>query len=411
MTAISVTMPSLYAKQRAAFFTDARYSVTEAATKAGKTVAAIVWQAEQVMADQREGNHWWVAPVYPQSEIAYRRAKRMFRGLYTHNDTEKRLTFRNGAVWWFKSGEKPDNLYGEDVYSAVIDEFTRCREDSWHAVRSTLTATRGPIRMIGNVKGRGNWGYKFAQKIRQGGIDGEYHVITADDAVAAGVMQEAEVQDAEAALPDAVFRELFYCEPSDDQGNPFGITHIARCVAPLSTRTPAYFGVDLAKSHDWTVIVGLDDAGHVCSFDRFQDSWERTTERVLSTVNGWPTMADSTGVGDPIVEKMQRVRKNIEGFKFSATSKQQLMEGLAVAIQSGGVRFPDNEIRKELEIYEYEYTRTGTRYTAPAGLHDDCVCALALAVKCMGEIKNRPRAVVGGWSPDIEYDDGDAPWA
>ncbi|GAG10318.1 unnamed protein product, partial [marine sediment metagenome] len=32
----------------------------------------------------------------------------------------------------------------------------------------------------------------------------------------------------------------------------------------------------------------------------------------------------------------------------------------------------------ELEAFEYEYTRTGVRYSAPEGLNDDCVCALAL---------------------------------
>ena len=39
----------------------------------------------------------------------------------------------------------------------------------------------------------------------------------------------------------------------------------------------------------------------------------------------------------------------------------------------------------ELETFEYEYTRTGVRYTAPTGLHDDGVCALALALKCWRE--------------------------
>jgi hypothetical protein len=28
--------------------------------------------------------------------------------------------------------------------------------------------------------------------------------------------------------------------------------------------------------------------------------------------------------------------------------------------------------------FEFEYTRTGVRYTAPTGLHDDAVCGLAL---------------------------------
>ena len=36
---------------------------------------------------------------------------------------------------------------------------------------------------------------------------------------------------------------------------------------------------------------------------------------------------------------------------------------------------------EELESFEYEYTRTGVRYSAPQGCHDDTVCALALAWK------------------------------
>ncbi len=55
------------------------------------------------------------------------------------------------------------------------------------------------------------------------------------------------------------------------------------------------------------------------------------------------------------------------------------MEGLAVAIQKREVIFPDGPIRLELENFEYEYSRTGVKYTAPEGMHDDCVCALALA--------------------------------
>jgi hypothetical protein len=57
------------------------------------------------------------------------------------------------------------------------------------------------------------------------------------------------------------------------------------------------------------------------------------------------------------------------------------MEGLSVAIQQRRVHFPEGPLLSELETFEYEYTRTGVRYRAPDGLHDDCVCALALAVQ------------------------------
>ena len=69
-----------------------------------------------------------------------------------------------------------------------------------------------------------------------------------------------------------------------------------------------------------------------------------------------------------------------EAFKFTSASKQALMEGLAVAIQQKHITFPAGPIQAELEAFEYVYERTGVRYSAPSGLHDDCVMALALAV-------------------------------
>lgn len=101
----------------------------------------------------------------------------------------------------------------------------------------------------------------------------------------------------------------------------------------------------------------------------------------MAEVGKVPTLVDSTGAGDPILEDLQAASPGVfEGFKFTQQSKQQLMEGLAVGIQSGRVLFPEGPITSELEAFEYTYTRTGVLYSAPEGMHDDCVCALALAV-------------------------------
>lgn len=406
MPTIEVNMPTLYRKQADAFFNAARYSICEASTKAGKTLGCLVWQGTQVMRDRRKMNHWWVAPVYPQSAIAYRRAKEMFHGLFDHNDTDMRLTFRNGATWWFKSGEKPDNLYGEDVASCVVDEFTRVREEAWHAARSTLTHTRGQVRLIGNVKGRANWGYQMARKAEAGEQGYAYHKIVAQDAVDAGVLDAAEIEDARRVLPDAVFRELYECVPADDGGNPFGLTAIRSCIAEIGQhRAPVAMGVDLAKSHDHTVVVGLDDMGNVVTLERWQGDWGQTRSRILALCNGWPTLIDSTGVGDPIVEDLQRIRPNMTGFRFSAQSKQQLMEGLATAIHTQEIRFPDGWLVNELEAFEYEYTRTGVKYSAPTGLHDDGVCALALALKCWRERSRQAFNVRSLGELDNNFDD------
>jgi hypothetical protein len=289
MTQYSYTRPKLYDKQREAIFHDKRYGMVEASTKAGKTLGCIVWLFEQALQGKAGDNYWWVAPIFPQAKIAYRRLKRfMPNTLYESNESELTITLPNGCVLWFKGADKPDSLYGEDVKAAVGDEASRWKEQSWYALRSTLTATRGKVRLIGNVKGRKNFFYQLCRKAESGEPDMHYAVITAYDAVAGGILALEEVEDAKRQLPEHVFNELYLCQPADDGGNPFGIKQIADCIKPLSSLPAKYYGVDLAKSYDWTVIIGLDANGDVCKFERFQKPWVDTVSAVKRIVSKYP---------------------------------------------------------------------------------------------------------------------------
>lgn len=403
----SINLPPVAEYQGRSIFSPARCVVIEATTKAGKTLGCIWWLIYQAIT-MGAGEYWWVAPVYPQSLIAFRRTKTMLsesdpdQRQWKANEAEHFIRFSNGATLWFKSADNPDLLYGEDVRACVIDEATRCKEECWYAIRSTLTATRGMVRIIGNVKGKKNWAYKLARRVEAGDLPGwERHAISCWDAVKAGIIDHDEVEAARRELPAAVFAELYEGIPSEDGSNPFGYASIAACIQPLTSGPPSCFGSDLAKSQDWTVYVGLDTGGHCCMFDRWQHvPWNQTMDRLASVIGERQALIDSTGVGDPVVEELQRRCPAVEGFKFTGPSKQQLMEGLAVAIQQRNVTFPDGVIRSELESFEYEATRTGVRYSAPEGMHDDCVMALALAVRKLG---TRGLAeLVGGLRPNYD---------
>ncbi|CAB5218082.1 Terminase-like family [uncultured Caudovirales phage] len=376
---IDYQRPFLYEYQKAILNSDARFTVTEASTKVGKTASHIIWLFEQALKLKENQSVWWVAPVYAQAEIAFNRMKAQIsdKNFFKSNETKLKLTLPTGAIIQFKSAEKPDNLYGDDVYAAVFDEFTRAREEAWFALRSTLTATNGKCKFIGNVKGKKNWGFRLAQRAKQKEQNFEHFRITAYDAAAEGLLSLDEIEQAKRDLPDNVFRELYMAEASDDGSNPFGLAYIQQCCYELSSGVPVCYGIDLAKSYDHTVIIGLDKNGHVCHFDRFQKDWRQTTQTILNLPNAQIAI-DSTGVGDPIGEDIARV-KDVELFKFTSSSKQQIMEGLALAIQQRKIAFPDGAIKDELDNFEFEYTRTGVKYSAPTGLHDDCVCALALA--------------------------------
>jgi len=389
----TLKLPPMAQYQMDAIFCAERSSIIEATTKCGKTFGCMCWLlAEAFERGLRGHEFWWVAPVYPQAEIAFRRFKAMLgaidpdRSKWKPNAKDLTVTLPNGSIIRHRSGDKPDNLYGEDVQAMVIDEATRLREEAWHACRTTITATRGRLRIIGNVKGRRNWAYKLAQRAKAGREGWRYGRMTADDAIEAGILKREEVEAAAEDLPEDVFRELYYAEPSDDGGNPFGLKHIAACIEPLSGEAPTVFGVDLAQSHDWTVIVGLDDEGRCSFLDRFRgDSWPMIERRILAACGSMPTLIDSTGLGKPVLDRLRDEAPNVEGQVFTGGergSKQQMMRGLAVAIQSRAVSFPPGVVVDELEAYEHVYTQSGgVRYSAPEGMHDDCVCALALAVQ------------------------------
>lgn len=411
--------PWMYDKQEDAIFNEARYSVTEGSVQCGKTKGCVVWLFEKALQGDHSKNYWWVAPVEPQAEKAFRDMKTAVPRKMIKSKIEsagkQRIEFLNGATVWFKSADNPDSLYGESVYAAVIDEASRVKEESWHSVRSRLAATGGPMRIIGNVKGRNNWFYNLARKA-EGGEDWEcekcerrflsnmhYSKITVLDAIDAGVLPESELEEAKDMYPERVFRELYLAEPGDDGGNPFGIEHINACTftdnrgnktAKMPKTDPVVWGWDIAKAQNFTVGIGLDRDGGVCRFKRWQFvPWDQTIKQIIEYTGNLPALVDSSSAGgDQVLERLQdEAGGNFRGYKFTGPSKQDLMLGLAVAIQNREVGYPAGPITKELKAFEYEHTRNHVLYRAPDGFHDDCVDALALAWR-----KKKKSNLVGG---------------
>lgn len=399
--------PWLYGKQEEAFFNEAKIACCEATTKSGKTVGAAAWMIEEMLLRGGEGKEYtWAAPILPQAKIAMGRfTDGLPKGTYEANLAESSLVLVNGSKIWFKSADNPDSLYGYENWGVVIDEASRVGEEAWHALRTTVTATGGKIRLIGNVKGKRNWFWRLCRRAQAGEVGLHYVKITWQDAVAAGILRAEEVEEARTQMPVGVFRELYEAEAAEDQGNPFGEEAIRKCVAPLSREPVAVWGWDLAKSQDWTVGIGLDRGGHVAGFHRFQRPWEETQERIRQEVGMTPALLDATGVGEPVVERLQRDGiMRIEGFVFSRPSKQELMFDLMTAIQGGKVHFPDGPIRLELESFEYEYTPWGTIYRAPDGMYDDCVMALGLAWRHYQAKRVRPLEHINGGRAKLLFD-------
>lgn len=391
-TLVPYVRPKLYAKQEAALFHSERWGVVEASTKAGKTVGCLVWIHEQAALNGAPGrNFWWVAPINAVSKIAFRRLKRYLpRGSFDANETEQTVTLRNGAIIWFKSADKPDSLYGEDVYAAVIDEATRCKVDAWTAVRTTLTATGGPCRIIGNVKGSRNWAYRMARRAEAGAANHHYAKLTVWDAVAAGIFPAEEAESARSMLTEAEFAELYLAQAADTDDQFIHVEklspaedwprHARVCrawdlaVTPESgTSDPDYtVGAKLAWDGREVFIVDIVER---------RDSPDRIVDLVTKTVGADGAVCDQLfeeekgAAGKMMVEQFRRMLRNIEGagrvFPAPLTGdKRARAFMLASRINEGNGRMVKGGWNQKLSDQFDEF---------PDGDHDDIVDACAHA--------------------------------
>lgn len=91
---------------------------------------------------------------------------------------------------------------------------------------------------------------------------------------------------------------------------------------------------------------------------------------------------DSTGVGEPIYDRLDGIGLKVKGVSLTNVTKDYLITSLSIAIEKREITFPDiPELLQELYVFSAEKTASGKiRYSAPSGYHDDIVVSMALAV-------------------------------
>ena len=372
MQTVGLKLHNPHPAQKQVLDCDKRFIVMMAGRRFGKSLISQTISIETAVNKKRVA---YITPTYQLGKIFFKEIVDLLPlEIYSKNESDLVITFITGGSIRFFTGERLDNLRGLKFHLAVIDEasFIPNLEDGWlNSIRPTLTDYKGKAIFLSTPKGKN---YFFSLFSKAEPYWQSFKFTTYDNPY----IDPQEIDDARRQLPEVVFEQEYMANPAENAANPFGSQYIRNCIHPVTTMPVVAYGIDLAKSVDWTVIVGLDEDGNVAYFDRFQMDWHNTKQTILRLPK-CPILVDSTGVGDPILEDLQREGVMIQGLKFTSSSKQQLMEGLQAAIHQGKIGYPEGIISQELEVFEYMYTATGVKYSAPSGFHDDSVVALALA--------------------------------
>lgn len=286
----------------------------------------------------------------------------------------------------FKSADSEDSMRGESVAIAWVDEGGQIAEDRWTMeLRPSLMDTKGECIFTGTPKGK-NWYFALWTRGQDQTQRKDYES-WAFSSYTNPYIDSKEIDEFKRDMPELAFRQEILAEFLDDVGSVFrGIRNcIGGSLEEPQTNKRYVAGCDLAKHTDFTVLIILDQNGHVCFFNRFsQLDWVFQSKRIIDICrryNNARLLLDSTGIGDPIYDNLRRSGLSVEGYKFTNASKKDLIENLSIQIENKQITYPDIPVLiSELGLYGYKISPAGvTSYNAPEGYHDDTVIALALA--------------------------------
>lgn len=408
---VRLTLPPLHSEQRKFVEDQHRIVVAACGTKTGKTFGLCEWIILQAW-NREQSLSWWTAPTLRQCRIAFNTIERWLppdRARAHRSDANMGfdLIKSDGSVYsriQMRSAENPDSLRGDGVHACVIDEAGYWSQPSFVSVWTTLTQTRGKLRIISTPKGR-NWFYDEWQKgwhlNPRRDENSEYASYKLPTHTNPWVPRESLVE-AQRNLPENVFRQEYMAEFLDDSAGVF--RNIIGCQRTIILERPIRgakyaMGIDWAKHNDYTVFLVVDlDTKQVVYIERHNDiDWNINIMRAIKCARTWNNafvLMDSTGVGDVPFDLMAASYPLVEGFNiYNNEQKTALIQKMQVALEKGAIYLPKPDIQtsnrnaqmadalqKELEMYSYTMTPSQKmKFSAPEGYYDDMVIALALA--------------------------------
>ncbi len=287
-----------------------------------------------------------------------------------------------------------DASRGRHYKRVIINEAAKVPtlEYSWNAViRITLADLIGTA-MIGSTPK----GLNYFRNLYLNGDDklqpewANFHKTTYDNPYIA----RSEIDGIERTLPPLIFQQEIMAEFIDLEGAVFRRVQEAARLHGLPGPMPdcTYVaGVDVASSIDYTVVIILDAASkEMVYLDRFNRvDYNVLIDRLEAVHKKWHLQAmkvESNSIGQPVIDALVARGLPIIPFVTTSATKQTIVQNLQAAFENGEIKIIDDPVLVgELLSYESKRNASGSfSYSAPEGMHDDCVMSLAIAWDCIG---------------------------
>lgn len=326
----------------------------------------------------------WIAPSFPQSRTLWRWVLGVLElkpGVKV-SKVDRRIEILSGGSITIYSAEAETTIRGNHFDFVAVDEAAYVPEQIWLAtLMPTLADTRGRAMLIGTPKGK-NWFWR--EWIRGKQNEEGYHSYNASTRDNPSPSIQAAYQRAKELLPSRVFAQEWDAIPVDDSGGVFvGVRQLARSIKRTGD---LILGVDLGRDEDYTAVAVFDTNQQAfLQVERWRGvPYTHTVDRIVNMakkVDAREVAVEVNAMGAAVADLLEVRGVPVIRHVTTRSSKQHAIERLAAAIERGEVVLPEDDyVLTEFESFSARRRADGSyEYSAPVGLHDDCVMACAIA--------------------------------
>ncbi|MHB1000134.1 MAG: terminase large subunit domain-containing protein [Armatimonadota bacterium] len=371
----------------------------------GKTEAAAVDIATYAIANSGS-IQIIVAPTYDQSKLISGTVERLLMSTPMIRSNTRitktpypNIQYRGSRIMARTADDDGRSLRGHSADRVIVDEAAYVRDQVIDEVIGPMLADRnGRLVMISTPFGKNHFYKAFTRGA--GGDDPRCRSFRFPSWSNPHINREY-IEYQRTVLTDRQFKVEYEAEFADDASSVFPWSDIQAAISERScepdSRSVYVAGIDWARYSDYTAVAVVEVQGssyRVVALDRFNRmEWHAQVERAADLLCRYRVKgiaADQTSSGDPAIEILRNalwgerhLDADIEGVVFTNQSKREMIDNLAIRLAHRELTFPNIEqLVRELQFYEYELTESGNvRTNARRGYNDDCVCALALALR------------------------------
>lgn len=281
-----------------------------------------------------------------------------------------------------KTGLKGSGLIGLGFDTVLLDESAEIDDDNYSLVRRmALQSEKFKLIEISNPHQKNH----FLQSLN----DPMFTKIRINykDAIEEGRMTLEQVEESKNSMTVNEFKVFVECEFVDGLNNKVFNLDTIKILNGYS-QSPTYsMGIDIARSGDYTVIIGLDIQGDMTYCERLpHDSLVLQNEKIKNAIKSLKPQivhVDQTGLGvgtfDELVYEFGHI---IHGVQFNTAVKKEMVKNLQLLFEKKqvGIYDKDDLILNEILDYEVRKTQSGIEtYGNTYGKHDDLVVGTMLA--------------------------------